>query len=112
MSTGRNYDDKLLFVGTHGHVLAIDKQSGRSVWELSLPGTGYTIVSILYEDGVLYAGSKGLLFAIDPSSGNILWQNGLDGMGYGHITMTTTRQTKTDPVTRFQQDEDDQRDDD
>lgn len=89
--------DDLLFLGTHGHVAAIRKASGRRVWTTSLPGTGYNIVSLLHEDGVLYAGAGGHVFALDAASGEVLWHNGLRGLGYGHMTLATTR-ASTDPA--------------
>ncbi len=83
--------DDLLFLGTHGHVIAIRKKSGRKLWAQSLPSTGFSIVSLLFEDGVLFAGSKGHIFALDPTSGEVLWHNGLSGLGLGHMVMATTR---------------------
>ena len=80
----------LLFIGTHGHVRAVSKRTGRKQWETSLPGTGYTIVSLLYAEPVLYAASRGLLFALDPLDGEIVWQNRLKGMGHDHIVLATT----------------------
>ena len=82
----------LIFLGTHGHVVAIRKAGGRRLWEQSLPKTGFSIVSLLFEDGILYAGSAGHLFALDPETGAILWHNGLRGLGHGHMMMATTRQ--------------------
>ena len=48
-SVWRNY----LFLGTHGHVIAVNKKDGEKVWSISLPRTGYSVVSILFEDGML-----------------------------------------------------------
>jgi outer membrane protein assembly factor BamB len=84
-------NDDLLFIGTHGHICAVDKRSGDQIWTKSLPDTGYAIVTLLYEDDVLYAGSRGHLFAIDPADGTILWSNGLKGLGYDHICLLTTK---------------------
>ncbi len=80
----------LLFIGTRGHVRAVSKRTGRKQWETSLPGTGYTLVTLLYEEPVLYAASRGLLFALDPLDGNIVWKNSLKGLGHDHIVLATT----------------------
>lgn len=80
-----------LFLGTHGHVAAVDRASGRRVWTTSLPRTGYDIVSILVEDGVVYCGSRGRLFAVDATSGRILWNDDLSGLGYDAILLATER---------------------
>ena len=45
--------DHLLFAGTHGHVVAIDKRSGATVWKTQLPKSSYQVVSLLYEDGTV-----------------------------------------------------------
>lgn len=37
----RKYDH-LLFAGTYGNVVAIDKQSGATVWRTALPKSSYT----------------------------------------------------------------------
>ena len=83
--------DDLLFVGTYGHVSAIDKRNGDELWRTSLPGTGYMIVSIVYEDETLFVGSGGHVFALDPSRGDILWSNRLPGLHHGRVLVTTKR---------------------
>jgi outer membrane protein assembly factor BamB len=85
---GKDHTD-LLFVGTEGHVRAIDKRTGKDVWDTDLPGTGFDIVSLVHEPGVLFAGSKGLLFALDPRTGAILWKNELKGLGHGHMVLAS-----------------------
>ena len=91
--------EDLLFVGTHGHVRAIGKRHGRRVWDTSLPGTGYDVVTLLYEDGVLFAASKGYLFALDALTGEIRWKNGLKGLGNDHVLLATTRSSTDALVT-------------
>jgi len=83
--------EDLLFVGTYGHVRAVGKKNGRKVWNTSLPGTGYDIVTLLHEDGVLFAASKGRLFALDASTGEILWKNGLRGLSSVRVELATAR---------------------
>ncbi|NLW86705.1 MAG: PQQ-binding-like beta-propeller repeat protein [Planctomycetes bacterium] len=80
----------LIFVGTHGHVRALDKHTGAEVWTTSLPGTAYSLVILLCEDGIVFAGANGKLFALHPSSGEILWRNELPGLRYGPMTLATT----------------------
>jgi outer membrane protein assembly factor BamB len=83
---------ELLFVGTHGHVTALHKFTGKEAWRVSLPDTGWSIVSLLVEDGVLYAASKGHVFALDPASGSVFWKNALPGLGHDHACLATLRQ--------------------
>lgn len=88
--------DAFLFVGTHGHVLAIDKQDGTEIWRTSLPKTGYRPVLLLYEDGQLLVGTRGKLFALDPLDGSIRWENELTGLGHDLVALATTRQGTRD----------------
>ncbi|QDV08989.1 Outer membrane protein assembly factor BamB [Planctomycetes bacterium Poly30] len=81
----------LLFAGTHGHVVAIDKRDGQKVWDTSLPRTGYSVVSILLEDGLLFCASGGRTFALDPEDGRIMWQNEMPGLGKGLVYLATER---------------------
>lgn len=85
--------NELLFIGTHGHVIAVRKSDGETVWSTSLPKTGYSIVAIVPEDGMLLCGSGGHTFALDPTDGRILWTNSLKGMGSG-ITYLATMQNQ------------------
>lgn len=97
--------DQLLFLGTHGHVKAVRKDDGSDVWVVSLPGTGYEVVTLLYEDGTLFAGSNGKLFGLDPSDGSILWSNSLSGLGYDHMVLATVRGASGHPQHASAEDE-------
>lgn len=92
MSASASLGD-LLFLGTHGHVIAIDKQGGSKQWEVSLPRTGYQVVTMILEDGVLLCGTGGKVFALDPENGSILWDNQLPGLGRGVVAMCTASQS-------------------
>ena len=90
--------NKLLFVGTHGHVAAINKTNGRKVWSTSLPKSGYGVVSILPEDGQLLCACGGYVFALDPLTGDILWTNGLRGLGNGIVFLSTMQNDNTEAM--------------
>ena len=83
--------DDFLFAGTHGHVIAVDKVDGETIWETSLPKTGYGVVVLLVEDDRLLCASAGRLFALDPVNGQILWSNDLPGKGLGIVAITTMK---------------------
>ncbi|MCP4106103.1 MAG: PQQ-binding-like beta-propeller repeat protein [Desulfobacteraceae bacterium] len=78
------------FIGVHESVLAIEKQTGQTLWSTSLPGSG-KIITVLYNDGMLYAALTGKVFAVEPETGKIRWEytnrirweNGLAGLMYG-----------------------------
>ncbi len=96
--TTRPDHEGYLFVGTHGHVLALEKETGKTVWDRSLPGTGYSVVAIVFEDGRLLCGSGGKVFALDPADGSIVWENPLRGMGMGLTFLTTVRSNDTEAL--------------
>ena len=54
--------NELLFLGTHGHVAALQKSTGNLVWKTSLPSTGYSVVALIVEDGRLFCASGGRAF--------------------------------------------------
>ncbi len=89
MRKRKKHPSAYVFVGTYGHVMALDRGNGRKVWTTSLPRTGFSAVSIVYEEGQLICGSGGRVFALDPATGEILWKNGLQGMGTGLVFLTT-----------------------
>lgn len=89
---------KYVFVGTHGHVIALNKTTGRKVWATSLPRTGYDMVSILFEDGRLFSASGGRVFALDPATGDIVWKNELKGMGSGLVYLSTVNSNSTEAL--------------
>ncbi len=94
-STSPGRHDDLVFVGTYGHVLAVDKQRGETLWTASLPSTGWGVVAIVYEDDTLYCASGGRLFALDPKNGHILWTNKMKGLGSGPVYLTTAQSSGT-----------------
>lgn len=97
-TTARPAYEKYMFVGTHGHVLALEKETGKTAWERSLPGTGYAVVAIVFEDGRLLCGTGGKAFALDPQDGKILWENSLRGMGMGVVFVTTAQSNDTEAL--------------
>lgn len=74
-----------LFIGTSGHVSARDRDTGREVWRVSLPSTGYQIVSLLVDRGCVFAASKGHLFCLEAETGKVLWKNSMPGLGHRHV---------------------------
>ena len=78
-----------LFIGTSGHVAAMDRDTGREVWRVSLPSTGYHIVSLLVEGTRVFAASKGYLFCLDAENGDILWKSSMPGLGHRHVYLAT-----------------------
>lgn len=76
-----------IYLGIKGGVLAVDRLTGRHIWETRLKGSGF--VNVVFDQGILLAHTGGELWAIDPESGAKLWHDGLSGFGYGHATMAS-----------------------
>ena len=74
-----------LFIGINGTVLAIDRTTGRTVWETPLQRGDF--VNVVLDGGELYAATRGELYRLDPATGEVLWNNGLKGKGYGPIAI-------------------------
>jgi outer membrane protein assembly factor BamB len=74
-----------LFIGIKGTVLAIDRATGRTVWETPLQGGDF--VNVVLDGGELYAATRGELYRLDPATGEVLWNNGLKGKGWGLIAI-------------------------
>ena len=80
-----------LFVGLKSAVVAIDRDSGTSLWQTELKGSDF--VSVTLQEGDLFAASRGRVYRLDPSSGAILWANDLEGLGWGIVSIAGTSQT-------------------
>lgn len=74
-----------VFIGIKGTVLALDRATGHTVWEMPLKGNDF--VNVVLDGAELYAGTHGELYRLDPATGEILWKNGLEGKGYGLISI-------------------------
>ncbi|KAF7340893.1 Phosphatidylinositol-specific phospholipase C domain-containing protein [Mycena sanguinolenta] len=83
-------DGSFLFVGTDGYVLSLNPTTLDTLWQTSLPGCGYNIVSVLHTGGIVYAGSNGYVYRLDPSNGQVLYTNGLDGLGHNEVRLAMT----------------------
>ena len=77
----------VLFIGTRGTVMALDRSTGQEVWRSELKGRDF--VNLVIDDGVLYATTKGEVFCLDPTTGQIRWQNELRGFGRGLVTIAS-----------------------
>ena len=75
----------LIFLGTGGHVVALDKFNGTLRWKTKLKGgLGVcSFVTIMVEGNYLFAHTGGELFCLELASGKMLWKNDLPGLGYG-----------------------------
>jgi outer membrane protein assembly factor BamB len=81
-----------LYIGSNGHVAALNADDGRQIWRTKLPigvlGTAYQDVCVLEHEGRVYAGCHGYVFCLDAATGGVLWQNDLTGLLHNDVTLS------------------------
>ena len=76
-----------LYLGVKGHVVCIEKQTGKELWSTKLKGM--TITNVFCDSKNIYAHASGHLFCLDSAFGKIQWENKLSGYGYGACIFAT-----------------------
>ena len=83
-------NDSLIFVGFNSRVIALDRHSGKLVWDWKSPkGSGF--VAVLLDVDRLIVSVQGYTYCLDPNSGTCLWSNPLSGMGVGIPCVASSR---------------------
>ena len=71
--------ERRFFVGTNCHVLCIDQDDGKIVWETPLRSSvSSTLVSLLLDQGRIYAANWRQIACIQASDGKLLWATELN----------------------------------
>lgn len=94
-------DKELLYIGSNGHVAAVDPETGTEAWRASLGALGADVTVMEYQ-GRVFAGCHGHLFGLDAATGRVLWKNGLKGMGFNDVTLAIGGQSIQFVATRSQ----------
>jgi outer membrane protein assembly factor BamB len=83
--------EEMLFVGIKRRVLAVDRNTGKMVWETKLPvgSIADSFVNLFFDRGNVFAHTGGKLFCLETANGRIRWENPLKGCGYGIVTMAS-----------------------
>ena len=85
---------EMVFVGFNRQVLAVDRYTGRIIWEFKAPkGTGF--VSLLLDGDRLIAAANGYLYCLDPLFGQEVWSNPLKGYGMGTMSLASVNGSST-----------------
>ena len=83
-------NNSYLFAGTNGYALALDPTSVTTKWSTSLPGCGYTIVTMLTSGAdQVYAGSNGYVYQLAMGHGAVTYTNNLPGLGFNEVRLAT-----------------------
>ena len=84
--------NEILYVGVGAKVRALDRRTGKIIWETALPSwnwLGYSFVSVVFDRGSIFAHTVGRLYCLDAETGQIRWTSNLDGCGYGIASLAT-----------------------
>jgi outer membrane protein assembly factor BamB len=81
--------DQLIFVGLRGYVIALDRDSGETVWSNDNLKSGFT--TLLLDGDRLIVSTNGYMYCLDPLTGDILWRNPLKGYGVGVSDLASVR---------------------
>jgi hypothetical protein len=86
---------KTIFVGIKGSVVALDRHSGRMLWQAKLKGSDF--VNLVCDRTAIYATTHGEIFCVDPQSGQIRWHNPLKRLGTGLASMLLPEMGQSEP---------------
>jgi outer membrane protein assembly factor BamB len=75
----------LILTGIKGHVIALDKATGREVWRIKLKRADF--VNLLTDGNHVFAATSGEVFCLDGATGSILWNNPMKGLGLGLVSL-------------------------
>ena len=81
--------DQLVFVGLRGYVIALDRDTGRMVWNCSELKSGP--ITLLLDGDRLIASTNGYISCLDPLTGRVRWTNALKGYGLGIAHLVSVR---------------------
>ena len=79
----------LAFVGFHSRVVALDRETGRIVWDWKSPKGSSSHVAVLLDGDRLIVSVQGYMYCLDPITGRQLWNNPLKGFGTGIPSLTS-----------------------
>lgn len=79
-----------LYLGIKGHVVCIEKQTGKELWNTKLKGM--SITNVFCDSKNIFAYASGHLFCLDSAFGKIQWKNALSGYGYGSCIFASNDQ--------------------
>jgi outer membrane protein assembly factor BamB len=83
-----------LFVGTANRVYAIDRDSGRVVWDIKLNDhflkMGSSFVNLEFDGDSLFAATFGDLYCLNPQTGETRWKVTLQGTLANPVSFATS----------------------
>ncbi len=77
----------LVFTGFNKRVAALDRQTGKVVWQWKAYHNGY--VTLLLDGEMLLVSVNGYMYGLDALTGREIWQNEMEGFGYGVASLVS-----------------------
>lgn len=87
----------LVFSGFNRRVAALDRRSGKIVWQWRA-SKGSSYVSLLLDSGILIVSVDGYMYGLNPLTGSQLWYNPMDGFGTGVTSLVSVNGIGSSPV--------------
>jgi len=87
----------LVFSGFNRRVAALNRRTGRILWQWRAP-KGSCYVSLLLDLDVLVVSVDGYMYGLNPLTGAQLWYNPMDGFGTGVTALVSANGVASSPV--------------
>ncbi len=84
-----------MFLGIKGHVVCLNKQTGKELWRTKLKTDWGKPTMVVYSENV-FAYVAGILFCLNDETGEVIWKNELSGLGHGSCVIALTGQSVDD----------------
>jgi outer membrane protein assembly factor BamB len=81
----------LVFLGFNSRVVALERNTGRLVWDWKSPKGSSKFVAVLLDGDRLIVSVSGYTYCLNPLSGQLVWSNPLSGMGLGIPCLASAR---------------------
>ncbi len=92
-----------IFLGIKGHVVCLDKSTGKEIWRTKLKSDWGKITNVYCDSEQVYVYVHGHVYCLDPKNGSIKWENELKGLGHAFCIIASDSQTSTQIATGSQQ---------
>lgn len=73
----------LVYLGFNSRVVALDRETGKTVWDWKSPQGRSDYVAVLLDADRVIASVRGYTYCLDPITGKQRWANELPGLGHG-----------------------------
>lgn len=76
-------DSDLVFVASGKYVQALDRATGRPVWQRKLPSSMFSsgFTTLMMQGAELLVGRSGYVYCLDAATGQVLWERGVGSSG-------------------------------